>query len=257
MAKIAIVVGNPRATAIARRSGEAYQRGAESGGHQASCSCSASMNFDAVLREGYRREQALEPDLVAARSVIDASDHLVFVFPLWCGDMPAIIKGFFERLLQPDLLAIQAAGGKGDWKVFKGKSARVIMTMGMPGWFYRWYFGAHAFKLLKRNILQFVGIRRCMRPLWHGRGGRRRQARAMAARGRGARPRRRVSWSFLSDLFAFGGRNRREPGALALERGLKWRGGVDQRRYQFALHRMRIGRTGKPKVSFSRSLPGI
>ena len=78
---------------------------------------------------------------------------------LWCGDMPAIMKGFIERLLQPDLLAIQAAGSKASWKVFKGKSARVIMTMGMPGWFYRWYFGAPALKLLKRNILHFIGIK--------------------------------------------------------------------------------------------------
>ena len=73
--------------------------------------------------------------------------------------MPAILKGFFERILQPDLLAVQKSGGKASWKVFKGKSARVIMTMGMPGWFYRWYYGAHALKLLRRNILQFVGIK--------------------------------------------------------------------------------------------------
>jgi putative NADPH-quinone reductase len=61
-------------------------------------------------------------------------------------------------VLQPDLLAIQKSGGKASWKVFKGKSARVIMTMGMPGLIYRWYFGAHALKLLKRNILHFIGI---------------------------------------------------------------------------------------------------
>ena len=73
--------------------------------------------------------------------------------------MPAIMKGFLERVLQPDLLAIQAAGATANWKVFKGKSARVIMTMGMPGWFYRWYFGAHALKLLRRNILHFIGIK--------------------------------------------------------------------------------------------------
>jgi putative NADPH-quinone reductase len=40
----------------------------------------------------------------------------------------------------------------------KGKSARVIVTMGMPGFVYKWYFGAHALKMFKRNILKFVGI---------------------------------------------------------------------------------------------------
>jgi NAD(P)H dehydrogenase (quinone) len=159
MAKIMIVVGHPRADSYCEALGEAYLRGAESGGHQAQLFMLARLKFDAILREGYRREQQLEPDLVAARHVLLASDHLVFVFPLWCGDMPAITKGFIERVLQRDLLAIQASGGKADWKILKGKSARVIMTMGMPGWFYRWYFGAHALKLLKRNILHFTGVR--------------------------------------------------------------------------------------------------
>ena len=71
--------------------------------------------------------------------------------------MPAILKGFIERVLQPDLLAAHA--GKGDWKILKGKSARVIMTMGMPGWFYRLWFGAHALKLFKRNVLRFTGVK--------------------------------------------------------------------------------------------------
>ena len=31
--------------------------------------------------------------------------------------------------------------------------------MGMPGFVYRWWFGAHALKMLKRNILHFMGVR--------------------------------------------------------------------------------------------------
>ena len=165
MAKIAIIVGNPLHDSYSEALGEAYRRGAESGGHQATVFMLGRMNFDAILREGYRREQPLEPDLAAARAAFVASDHVVIIFPLWCGDMPAILKGFFERIMQLDLLAIQTAGrktsidqAKAEWKFFKGKSARIIMTMGMPGWFYRWYFGGHALKLLKRNILHFTGI---------------------------------------------------------------------------------------------------
>lgn len=158
MASIAIIVGNPQVGSYSEALGQAYLRGADSGGHQAHLFALADMKFDPILREGYRRLQPLEADLSAARDAILACDHMVLVFPLWCGDMPAILKGFIERVLQPDLLNIQASGGTADWKVFKGRSAHVIMTMGMPGWFYRWYFGAHALKLLKRNILKFIGI---------------------------------------------------------------------------------------------------
>ena len=159
MAKIAIVVGHPAHDSYCEALGQAYLRGAESGGHQAQLFVLGRMHFDAILREGYRREQALESDLMVAREALRACDHWVLVFPLWCGDMPAIMKGFIERVLQPDLLAIQAAQGKASWKMFKGKSARVIMTMGMPGWFYRWYYGAHALKLVRRNILHFIGVK--------------------------------------------------------------------------------------------------
>jgi NAD(P)H dehydrogenase (quinone) len=159
MAKIVIFVGNPLRGSYSEALAQAYLRGAQGGGHEAKMFVLASMTFDPILHEGYRRAQPLEADLAVARNAFRACDHAVFIFPLWCGDMPALMKGFFERVLQPDLLAIQAGGSKASWKVFKGKSARVIMTMGMPGWFYRWYFGAHALKLLKRNILEFIGIK--------------------------------------------------------------------------------------------------
>lgn len=40
----------------------------------------------------------------------------------------------------------------------KGKTARIVVTMGMPALVYRWYFGAHGLKSLERSILGFCGI---------------------------------------------------------------------------------------------------
>jgi putative NADPH-quinone reductase len=159
MAKIAIIIGNAMLDSFSEALGQAYLRGAQAGGHDVTLIALARLQFDAVLREGYRREQPLEPDLVQARAALFGCDHIVLIFPLWCGDMPAILKGFIERVLQQDLLAIEASHGKKDRFILKGKSARIVMTMGMPAWFYRWYFGAHALKLLKRNILQFTGVK--------------------------------------------------------------------------------------------------
>lgn len=44
-------------------------------------------------------------------------------------------------------------------KLLKSKSARLIVTMGMPALFYRWLYFNHGLRALKRNILAFVGIR--------------------------------------------------------------------------------------------------
>jgi putative NADPH-quinone reductase len=157
MARIAIVVGHARSGTYCQALGEAYRRGAEAGGHEAKLFLTAGMHFDPVLREGFARVQPLEPDLAAAHDAMLAADHLVLIFPLWVGTLPAIFKGFLERVLQPDLVE-PARQGKFA-QLLKGKSARVIVTMGMPAFVYRWWFGAHAAKMLKRSILSFMGAR--------------------------------------------------------------------------------------------------
>jgi putative NADPH-quinone reductase len=44
-------------------------------------------------------------------------------------------------------------------KGLTGKSARIVVTMGMPALVYRWYFGAHSLKSLERNVLRFAGLK--------------------------------------------------------------------------------------------------
>ncbi|MGE0701670.1 MAG: NAD(P)H-dependent oxidoreductase [Hyphomicrobiaceae bacterium] len=156
MSRIAVIVGHSRADTFCQALAESYAAGARSAGHQVEMLQTAHMQFDPILREAYVRVQPLEPDLADAHRAIMAADHLVIVFPLWLGGMPAILKGFLERILQPDLIEPHRAGKF--VQLLKGKSARVIMTMGMPGLVYRWWYGAHALQALKRNILEFMGV---------------------------------------------------------------------------------------------------
>ena len=165
MARIVIIVGHALRGTYCEALAEAYRRGAESARHEVSLFNTATMTFDPILRGGYRTLQPLEPDLAAARTAIQAADHLVLIFPLWLGTLPAIFKGFLERVIQPDIFEPAKTGRFAT--PWKGKSARVVITMGMPGFVYRWYYGAHALKMLKRNILGFVGIAP-MRSTIHG-----------------------------------------------------------------------------------------
>ena len=84
---------------------------------------------------------------------------MVIFFPLWLGDMPALFKGFLEQIARPGF----AFGGDRlhpmAKKMLAGRSARVVVTMGMPAILYRLYFRAHSIKSLKRNVLRFIGIR--------------------------------------------------------------------------------------------------
>jgi putative NADPH-quinone reductase len=159
MRKIMIVVGHPQHNTLCEGLGKAYQSAAQAAGHEAALFTLADMKFDPILHEGYRKIQSLEPDLDTAYRCLSGCDHVVLIFPLWCGDMPALMKGFIERILQPDLIARENTEHAMNWSIFKNKSARIIMTLGMPIWIYRYWYGAHALKLLSRNILTFIGIR--------------------------------------------------------------------------------------------------
>jgi putative NADPH-quinone reductase len=159
MKKIMIIVGHPQRQTLCEALGKAYQNGAQSAGHEVKLFTLADMTFDPILHHGYRLEQPLEPDLQAAYEALIACDHLVFVFPLWCGDMPALLKGFIERILQPDLIARENTENAMNWSIFQNKTARIVMTMGTPVSIYRYWYRGHALKLLARNILNFIGIK--------------------------------------------------------------------------------------------------
>jgi putative NADPH-quinone reductase len=159
MAKIMIVVGHPQTNTLCEALGRAYKNGAESAGHDVTLFTLAALSFDPILHHGYRKEQELEPDLRRAYNALAACDHLVLVFPLWCGDMPALLKGFIERILQPDLIDHENTENAMNRAIFRDKTARIIITMNMPVSIYRFWYGGYALKLLTRNILNFIGIK--------------------------------------------------------------------------------------------------
>jgi putative NADPH-quinone reductase len=81
----------------------------------------------------------------------------VLIFPLWLGTMPALVKAFLEQIMRPGLgFEYQQRGFPK--KLLKGRSARIVVTMGMPVMLYRWFYFSHALRSLKRNIFNFVGI---------------------------------------------------------------------------------------------------
>ena len=136
----------------------AYADGARGGGHSVITIDVAKLGFP-FLRNADDFEKGAPPDAIrAAQDAIRAADHVVILYPLWLGSMPGLLKAFFEQLLRPRFTFHTATRGLPK-KRLAGKSAHIIVTMGMPGLFYRWYYRAHSLKSLERNILNFVGIK--------------------------------------------------------------------------------------------------
>lgn len=136
----------------------AYARGAEGAGHEVVVIRAADIDIPFLRSKDEFENQPPCAGIRRAQDAIEAANHLVLVYPLWLGTMPAMMKAFLEQALRPGFAFGTGKDGRACGKRLRGRSARVVVTMGMPAFFYRWYFGAHSVKSLERNILKFCGI---------------------------------------------------------------------------------------------------
>jgi putative NADPH-quinone reductase len=137
---------------------DAYADGAKSAGAKIKRIDLGAMDIP-MLRDPADFGKPPIESVLAAQQAIKASQHLVVVYPLWLGTMPAVVKAFFEQLCR-NKFAIEA-DAKGGWprQMLKGKSARVIVTMGMPAAAYKLMFGAHGVRGFESSILGMGGIK--------------------------------------------------------------------------------------------------
>lgn len=158
--RILIIEGHPdpSGTHFGNALATAYAQAAEEAGHGVARIVVARLDFP-LLRTKEDFEKGQPPELIrAAQESIRWADHLVLIYPLWHGDVPALFKGFLEQVFRQGF-ATESEPGRIWKKGLTGKSARIVVTMGMPAFVYRWFFRAHSLKSLERNILKFVGIK--------------------------------------------------------------------------------------------------
>lgn len=74
------------------------------------------------------------------------------------GTMPAILKGFIDRIFLPGF-AFKYRNHSSLWdKLLKGKTAHLIVTSDTPSWYNKLIYRSAGHSVMKRNILQFCGI---------------------------------------------------------------------------------------------------
>lgn len=137
---------------------DAYAQAAVEGARAVRRITVAELDFPLLRTAKDWQDPNLVPAIRDCQEALTWADHLVIIYPLWMGTMPAVLKAWFEQVFRPGF-AVPAGEGDG-WPsgLLKGKSARLIVTMGMPAFAYRWYFFAHSLRSLERNILRFSGI---------------------------------------------------------------------------------------------------
>jgi putative NADPH-quinone reductase len=158
--RIAIIQGHPDPSSahLGHALAQAYSDGARAAGHELRSISVAQLDFPLLRSQSEWTTGPLPAALAESQEIIRWAEHLVLFFPLWLGDMPALLKGYLEQIAREGFAFENVPGRPMGKKLLGGRSARVVATMGMPAVVYRWYFRAHSVKALERNILGFVGV---------------------------------------------------------------------------------------------------
>jgi putative NADPH-quinone reductase len=158
--RIAIIQGHPDGTSrhLLHAMADAYADGASSAGHELRRIEVAQLEFPLLRTQTQFEDGALPPALEQASSDMRWATHWLFLFPLWHGTMPALFKGFLEHIFRPGFAMEYRARGFPK-RLLAGRSARIVVTMGMPPLMYRWYFGAYGVRGFERSMLGFAGIK--------------------------------------------------------------------------------------------------
>ena len=158
--KICLLQGHPHhdPSHFCRALASAYEEGAREAGHSIDVIDLGKMEFP-LLRDPADFPEEPPSVIREAQRKVKNADHVFIVYPLWLGTMPALVKAFFEQLSRHEFAIAENEEGGWPRKMLKGKSARVVVTMGMPSAAYKIFFGAHGVKSFENGILGMAGFK--------------------------------------------------------------------------------------------------
>jgi putative NADPH-quinone reductase len=156
---ILVITGHPDKESFCFGLSAAYKKGALASGATVKEIIIRDLNFNPNLQYGYRQRTELEPDLLDAQEKIKWANHIVWIYPVWWGSLPALLKGFIDRVFLPGF-AFKKNDNSLWWdKYLTQKSARMISTLDQPGWFYRVINRQPSNHAMKNLTLEFCGIK--------------------------------------------------------------------------------------------------
>lgn len=158
--RILVINGHPDPSPERLSAGlaSAYADGARAKGHEVRRLDVGAMDFSILRRVQDFMTEPGEDSILHAREEFSWAQHIVFVFPLWLGGPPALLKAFMEQVGRHDFLLGQSSSGFPAGKL-KGRSARLVVTMGMPSVIYCFVFGGFGVRAFAKGILGLAGVK--------------------------------------------------------------------------------------------------
>ena len=157
--KVLVINGHPDQESFNYGLADAYLQGLATKSVKVDQINIADLQFNPNLAFGYRKISVLEPDLLDAIEKIKAADHLVWIFPMWWYGLPALMKGFIDRIFLPGTFFKYQKGKPFPRQLLKGKTARLIITADTVRWYDRWFMGTPLINQFKKGTLEFCGVK--------------------------------------------------------------------------------------------------
>ncbi|MFY8043731.1 MAG: NAD(P)H-dependent oxidoreductase, partial [Rhodoferax sp.] len=137
---------------------DAYAESARAAGHTVRVLHLADLKFDPLLHGSNPHHQPLEPDLLAAQDSMAWAQHMAWVFPVWWGGVPALLKGFLDRTFTSGYAFKFNTGSPFPVPLLKGRTAHLLVPLDTPPWYFRWFYRMPAIHQMRKTTLEFCGI---------------------------------------------------------------------------------------------------
>lgn len=154
-----IILGHPSSASFCAACARTWDEFGRSVGLETRLLDLGNLSFSPHLLHGYRNQQPLEPDLRTAQDLIHWAEHLVWVYPVWWGSIPALLKGFLDRVLLPGFAFAYDPGKLRPRQLLQGKTAELLVTLDTPAWYFKWVQRAPAVHQMRTATLEFCGIK--------------------------------------------------------------------------------------------------
>ncbi|BBI30924.1 NAD(P)H-dependent oxidoreductase [Cohnella abietis] len=141
----------------------ATKRGLTSAGHQIDLIDLHADQFNPVMSAqelaAWRKKKTIDPLAMEYQSRLMAADHIIFIFPIWWEAMPAMTKGFIDKVFAKGIIYEEPKPGRPFVnKLTKLKGVSLLTVMATPNFFYRWIFGNPVTKILFRGTFRKMGF---------------------------------------------------------------------------------------------------
>lgn len=121
-------------------------------------------NFNPVLPASdlalYSKGECRDPKIKQYQERLNRADHLFFIFPVWWYDLPAILKGFLDRVLLKGWAYEYASSGIPKGLLGFVRTTTVISTMKSPAWYYRLLYNGAIKAGFIKGTLKFCGLKK-------------------------------------------------------------------------------------------------